>query len=189
VSEAESRKRRRSRAVLVTLFVLAIAPVAASYLLYYAVRDDGPWATSNRGDLLDGGVSARSLRAVSPASVSAATIDGHWWLLLVADGRCEMACVDAADRLRTVHVLLNKDASRLRRGLLVRDPVDGDGGFAALAATDDGLARLDGTFAGIRSGIYLIDPLGNVVLHYDYAAAGKPVLDDVKKLLKVSQIG
>jgi cytochrome oxidase Cu insertion factor (SCO1/SenC/PrrC family) len=41
----------------------------------------------------------------------------------------------------------------------------------------------------LRNGVYIVDPLGNVVLRYSYTDAGKPVLEDIKKLLKVSHIG
>ena len=35
----------------------------------------------------------------------------------------------------------------------------------------------------------VVDPLGNLVMHYPLEAAGKPVLEDLQRLLKVSQIG
>jgi len=41
----------------------------------------------------------------------------------------------------------------------------------------------------LRPGVYIVDPLGNVVLRYDYRDADKPVLEDMKQLLKVSHIG
>ena len=44
---------------------------------------------------------------------------------------------------------------------------------------------------GWREGpqLWLIDPLGRVVLHQDPAAPGKQLLDDLKHLLKVSKVG
>ena len=49
------------------------------------------------------------------------------------------------------------------------------------------------TFAGdlgvLARGVYIVDPLGNVVLRYSHEQVGKPLLDDLKHLLKVSQIG
>ena len=43
--------------------------------------------------------------------------------------------------------------------------------------------------AGLEPGLYIVDPLGNLVLRYPLGAAGNSVLDDLKRLLKVSQIG
>jgi hypothetical protein len=182
-----ARKRLfRSRATLVALFLVALAPIAGAYFLYYSVRDEGPWGTSNRGTLLAPGTSAASMGVVEPTAEAA--LSRHWWLVLVADDACIAECAVAAERLRALQILLNKDAERLRRGVVLHGATAGDA-FAALRRGDPRLVRLDGDFPGMTQGIYLIDPLGNVVLHYPYDQAGKPVLEDVKKLMKVSQIG
>lgn len=187
MSEVDRKKLLRSRVTVIALFFIALAPIAGSYLLYYAVRDEGPWATSNQGQLLAPGVTADDLSVAAPEPEP--DLSRHWWLVLVADGDCAAACTQASERLRALQILLNKDAQRLRRGLLILDGAPDQSGWAALNAADPGLVRLDGAFPGMTFGIYLIDPLGNVVLHYEFEQAGKPVLDDVKKLMKVSQIG
>ena len=45
--------------------------------------------------------------------------------------------------------------------------------------------------AGAASGaqLWIVDPHGNLVLRYDGKANGKAILDDLKHLLKISQIG
>lgn len=183
----DARKRLfRSRSTLVALFLVALAPIAGAYFLYYTVRDEGPWGTSNRGTLLAPGTSAASMGVIEPATEAA--LSRHWWLVIVADGDCIDVCAVASERLRALHILLNKDAERLRRGVVLRGAA-ADGAFAVLRSHDPPLVRLRGDFPGMTQGIYLIDPLGNVVLHYPYEQAGKPVLEDVKKLMKVSQIG
>jgi hypothetical protein len=52
-----------------------------------------------------------------------------------------------------------------------------------------GLRLLSGSGSPLAAGIYIVDPLGNLVLHYPVDASGKSVLTDLKRLLKVSQIG
>jgi hypothetical protein len=51
------------------------------------------------------------------------------------------------------------------------------------------LQHLTGALTELEEGIYLVDPIGNLVLFYPLTDAGQPVLDDLKKLLKLSQIG
>ncbi len=46
-----------------------------------------------------------------------------------------------------------------------------------------------GELGGLKAGAYIVDPLGNLVLWYPYDNVGKPLLEDLKRLLKVSQIG
>jgi cytochrome oxidase Cu insertion factor (SCO1/SenC/PrrC family) len=184
---AARKKLLRSRLTMLALFFIALAPIAGSYLLYYSVRDEGPWATTNAGQLMAPGLTATGLRVAEPAP--APELPRRWWLVLVSAGGCTDACAQASDRLRALQILLKENADRLRRGLVVVDPAPGVEGWTVLHAADPGLERLDGAFPGMTTGIYLIDPLGNVVLRYDFEQAGKPVLDDVKKLMKVSQIG
>jgi len=183
----DRKKLLRSRLTVIALFIIALAPIAGSYLLYYAVRDSGPWGTTNAGQLLAPGTTAQGLSVSEPEP--APTLERRWWLVIVADGDCDGACAEASNKLRALQILLKEDAERLRRGLLVREPMSGGRGWAALHVADPGLARLEGSFEGMTTGIYVIDPRGNVVLHYPVEQAGKPVLDDVKKLMKVSQIG
>jgi cytochrome oxidase Cu insertion factor (SCO1/SenC/PrrC family) len=48
---------------------------------------------------------------------------------------------------------------------------------------------LAGDLQLLKAGAYVVDPLGNLVLWYSYDDVGKPLLNDLKRLLKVSQIG
>jgi len=186
--DASRKTQRRSRLTLVALFLVALLPLIASYLLFFAVRDDGPWGTTNQGELLDPLRSAEGLTTADQTG-TAKPLEGTWWLLLVTEDRCSEACAEAAERLRAVHVLLNKDADRVRRGYHQIIAGDDASGWNLVKAADPAIERVVGGLDGLIPGIYVIDPLGNLVLHYAYAAAGKPVLEDVKKLLKVSQIG
>jgi hypothetical protein len=51
------------------------------------------------------------------------------------------------------------------------------------------LKHLSGSLVALDEGIYVVDPIGNLVFFYPLADAGKAVLDDLKRLLKLSQIG
>ena len=81
-------------------------------------------------------------------------------------------------------MLLNRDAPRGRRALV-------SGGHQELQAYQDlypGLAHL--VVAGpLRNGVFIVDPIGNLVLWNPFADAGEPVLEDLRRLLKLSQIG
>jgi cytochrome oxidase Cu insertion factor (SCO1/SenC/PrrC family) len=169
---------RRNRVLFVGLIAVAVLPLVASYLLYFSVEGAGPtWGTTNQGELLEPMPSAASLRAVDGVPLA-----GRWWLLLVTEGGCSDECATAVARLRALHVLLNKDADRVRRAVI-------DVAGAPPRIDDADVAVLAGDASMLRPGIYIVDPLANVVLRYDYPQAGKPVLEDLKKLLKVSHIG
>jgi hypothetical protein len=41
----------------------------------------------------------------------------------------------------------------------------------------------------LAPGVWVVDPLGNLVLHYGQAYEGKAVLTDLRRLLKASRLG
>ncbi|MEC7251173.1 MAG: hypothetical protein VXW10_08035, partial [Pseudomonadota bacterium] len=52
-----------------------------------------------------------------------------------------------------------------------------------------GIVRVEVTNRAMPYGIYIIDPLGNLVFYYATETPPKDILQDLKRLLKVSQIG
>jgi hypothetical protein len=192
---------RRNRWLLAGIFAIAIVPLVVAQLLYHRFEGGAPWGTTNNGELLWPTVPVTTL-ALEPlarapgspvlpgARSDGSQLHGHWWLLLVAERDCAGACEEALHMLRQLHVLLNRDAHRVRRGVAFtaadpsaerwRDLANEYAPLAGFSVRDPGATR---------HGIYIVDPHGNLVLFYDYAAAGKPVLDDMKRLLKASQVG
>jgi hypothetical protein len=81
-------------------------------------------------------------------------------------------------------VLLNQDASRVRRALLARQTAD-----SGLVERFPRLVMLSAEVGSLAEGVYIVDPLGNLVLRYPPQAPAADVLEDLKKLLRVSQIG
>jgi len=176
---------RRNRTKLVGIFLVAFAPLFGAYALYLYERGTSPWSTTNQGELLTPLRSADALRVVDRSGVSA-PLKGRWWILVVTARTCDGECAAAAGRLRAVHVLLNQDQERVRRGILRKG---GLGASEVGEGLDVGWERVTGEMTGLDDGIYVVDPLANLVLHYPFSAAGKPVLQDLKRLLSVSQIG
>ncbi len=171
MSGAPTRKGR-GRLQLIGIVAIAVVPLLLSYVLYQRAQEQGVWGTTNKGELLD-----PMPRAADLADSQGEAIAGRWWLVMVVADRCEATCAEAVPRLAALHVRLQKDAERVRRGVL---------GRASLA--DASFEKLRGEL-DLRPGVYIVDPLGNVVLRYEFEAAGGPIFDDLKKLLKVSQIG
>jgi len=189
MAEAENQAKRRNRVQLVAIVAVALISLGGSYALFYAARSGDLWGTTNRGAFVSPPVTVMELdiRDVDGQPLA----EGEtWWLWVVSDGPCDPACDAALHQLRQLHVLLNKDASRVRRALV---RADGEGVQAsldeALRTNYPQLQLLTGDLTRVAPGVYIVDPIGNLVFHYDIVDAGKPVLEDLKKLLKVSQIG
>jgi hypothetical protein len=91
-------------------------------------------------------------------------------------------CAEALQKLRAAHILLNKEAKRVRRGITTGP---------AFVIPDDqpDLLRIQSLREKTPDGIYIVDPNGNLVFFYPLDINPKLLLADLKRLLKVSQIG
>jgi len=177
------------RRQLLWILLVAAASFGGAYALYYAAPSIGSWGTTNHGEFVDPPVAVEALE-LTDAAGTPFTPSRTWGLWVVQPARCDVACDRALHRLRQVHELLNRDAPRVRRALVGPASIaPGPIADGALAARYPGLEFLTGRIAGLDPGPYIVDPLGNLVLRYPLGAAGKSVLDDLKRLLKVSQIG
>jgi cytochrome oxidase Cu insertion factor (SCO1/SenC/PrrC family) len=129
--------------------------------------------------------SVGDLQLIAADGAASMLNSGQWWLVTVADDGCSAECQTAVHQLRQLHILLGRDALRVKRSLVTIGETPPD---ASLAQYPE-LIRFASRSEVLRPGVYIVDPLGNLVLRYDYQGAGKPVLEDLKQLLKVSHIG
>ena len=175
---------KRGRVQMLVIMGIALVSLGGAYLLFGLVRESGVWNTTNHGTFVEPATTAADLAVVE--ATGRPMEGGVWWLWAVPGGACEADCRHAVHQLRALHILLNRDAARVRRGFLTGT---GEGLPADLAEAYPRLAPLSGNVAALRPGVYVVDPIGNLVFHYPWSDAGEPVLDDLKRLLKVSQIG
>ncbi len=167
---ADQAKARRQ---LLWMFGIAFAALGISYIVYYYAQSSGGWGTTNHGAFV-----------VPPTNAQDLGVDGFdtqekWWLWVATSDCDQPACRDTLESLRALHILLNRDARRVMRAALLEHPLDHDDDHLHTYALPEDLTP----------GVYIVDPLGNLVLRYPLDTEPKPVLEDLKRLLKLSQIG
>ncbi len=168
--------------------------MGGSYALYFSTADAGVWGTTNNGEFVQPPIAVADLKLLDHSDTPHVHGD-TWWVWLVQQGDCTATCQDTLTKMRNMHVLLNKDAERLRRAVINANLVangqdSGDYEIEKLRADFPKLFQLRQMApAPVSPGIYIVDPLGNLVFRYAADGMGKPVLQDLKRLLKVSQIG
>ena len=189
---------RRSRLKLWLVIATCAAPVIASYYAYYFVR---PESRSNYGALVDPQrpMPALRLATLDGRSVDAASLRGRWLMLMVAGGDCAQPCVDRLYHLRQVRLTTGKDRDRVLRVWLIPDTtplsttlIREYDGTAMLRADAAELASwlppaTDGESPGDR--IYMVDPLGNLMMQFPVNADPNRTKRDLSKLLRASRIG
>ncbi len=176
---------RKNRVQVVMLLVaLPLVSVGAAYILFYLAGQETLLQSTNQGEFVQPPVEVAALRLEGPDG-EMMTEGGTWWIWMVTE-ECEAACEETLFQLRQVHVLLNKDAGRVQRGLVAENAAT----YQRVSERFPALHFLrSANPAVLARGVYIVDPIGNVVLRYPPHTEPKPLLDDLKRLLKVSQIG
>lgn len=123
---------------------------------------------------------------------------GRWLMIVVAPGNCADLCPEYLYDTRQVRLTTGKDRDRVQRLWLVTDGTDPD---PAVLAEHRGLvaARVDpallSTFfkpadgQSISDHIYLVDPIGNLMMRYPVRPDPNRMKKDLTRLLKASRIG
>jgi cytochrome oxidase Cu insertion factor (SCO1/SenC/PrrC family) len=191
---------RRARLTLLVVVALFLAPVVAAWLLHITAPHWHPQATVNRGTLI---TPARPLLPAPFAAVDGSRVDedvlrGHWTLLLFSEHPCDRHCQALLLQLRQVHAALNKDIPRVQRLLVLvgpqaAAPPQGDPDLFLARLHDHGWLNhfaLDaGNQPAVSGRIYLVDPLGNLMMFYPAGGPVRGILKDLQRLLRISRVG
>lgn len=192
-----------SRRIFLWAFLAFFAPLILAFILYYGAGWH-PGRTSNKGDLISPVISLPDVALTKPDGSS---LDTHWlqrkWTLVyVGNGACEQACRDALLITRNIRLLLGKDSLRVQRAFLFagvccdQSYFSSEQGDLIIGRIDDAVAQpvlsLLPSDAGdpVQAGrIYIVDPLGNLMMSYRRGADASDLHSDLKKLLSLSHIG
>ena len=173
---------------------LCAAPVIASYFAYYIVR---PTDYTNYGELLaTRPLPAVQLQLADGSAFQMSNIKGKWILLMVAGGGCDETCERTLFTLRQLRLGQGKDMDRIERTWLISDDVAPPaivasaypGTWMVRAAGSELLKQLPSERTPADH-IYVVDPLGNLVLRYPCAGDPLRIIKDITRLLKVSRVG
>jgi cytochrome oxidase Cu insertion factor (SCO1/SenC/PrrC family) len=187
---APGKDPRSARRTLMWIAAVSLAPVIASYAVYYFFPRE---PAANYGSLLATAPIA-GIEGTRPdgSPFRLEELHGRWVLLALGSGDCDAGCERRLYATRQARTMQGKEQDRVERVFLVR----GDGApAAALLAEHPGMvtARVsEAVAARFPAGggrLYVIDPLGNLVLAYPDDPDIKGIARDLTRLLKASRIG
>ena len=219
-SDNGSSPANPGRTQLILMLGIMAFTLFGSFGLFKVAQNFGTWGTVNKGEFVRGDVSVADFdwRTVERASFARefpeafTPLDGDaqtalegrqslkrtWWLVAVANEGCADDCSQALIQLRSLQVLLTKDATRVRRAVLL--PELGNNVATQLATQFPRMVQLSpgasapavgtGTSsAAPETGLYIVDPTGVMVLRYPLVGSAPDMQKDLKRLLKYSQLG
>lgn len=180
----------RARRMIVLIAAIAVAPVVLAWFAYhYWPRT----ARTNYGELL----SAQTLPQITGTTLAGAPFDssalrGKWVVLYAAPGACDAVCQQALYASRQARTIQNAERDRVQRVWLLTDGATPPQALLALHP-DLATARVaPAALVPLPRGLavmYLVDPLGNLVLAWPANPDIKAMSKDLSKLLHASQIG
>lgn len=192
MSASAQNLRARNLRTIGALAALFVLPLALSFWMYYG----GGWqpaGRTNHGELFQ---PPRPLQLAQWPQARA--LSGKWAMIYNASGTCAVSCQNALLVMRQTRLSLNNKMDRVVRVLIARqnccDPEFLEREHRGLVVLDSESARAQPVLqafpnAGRDDSLFLVDPLGNLVLRYDARDDPKGLLRDLEKLLKLSHIG
>lgn len=196
---AQAPSRTRSRVIFLAILAVFFGPMLVAYLMFVNLQ----WAPehhTNHGELIE---PVRPLTHLSLRDENAQVFGEDFWrhrwtLVYVGGGPCDLYCETALFKMRQARLSLGRDADRVQRLYLLSGAVGerlagllpAHKGMVLASPLDAASSEAQGVFGEpARGALYLVDPMGNLMLRYDEDSTTKGIQKDLKRLLKVSKIG
>jgi hypothetical protein len=191
MSNEQIQKTNRRKFLL--LLALMCSPVVISYALYFS--DYRPGST-HYGDLIPiAKVAGTGINLKDNTIFRMKDLHGKWVLLTVDSGHCDEACQAKLYYMRQVRLVQGKEKHRIERLWLINDNTIPDAEFVKqyegtflINAEDSEILGFIETKELQTKHIYLIDPIGNLMMRFPENVDGTKMGHDIKRLLHVSQM-
>jgi len=179
-----------------------IAPVALAYIIFFFVDVS---SFSNHGEILNPiiPISSMELKDEKNQLIPDDKLVKKWRLISFVSKDCNAECESRLFDVHQIYASLGKERDRVERMFVHLEPMS-QSFLKLVAEKHDGVMHVNGDRStivkaldkNIRSDVgftnnetYIMDPLGNVMMRFTADQPNKDFLSDLRKLLKVSQIG
>lgn len=201
---------KRNRIKLLGIFAVALLPLFFAFAMYF-----GDWAIpqgkTNKGSLIWPPVTLNSIdtkegQQTENALMTKVRETKTWTIMITGASACDANCLDSLHTIKQVNIALGKEAKRVSRlmvsvlGEAELQQVMSD--YPEMLSHKVESSELHNFHAaavahGLESEsleaqpwmVWVVDPLGNVILQYTKNNDGYDMIDDLKRVLKLSNIG
>ena len=182
------------------IFLTPIIVITVSTVWYYSGY--GPEEKVNYGRLLSEPIDVGTLDLeLDYQNLNVDSMERKWMLVHFINDACLESCADLIYVARQVNVLLARQQTRVKRyiaaPLKVKPKLENffttyqDLNFIEIKDQSKTVREFkkSGIDPFAQPNMFVIDPIGNIILHYSGEVDGKKLLADLKKLLGASKIG
>jgi cytochrome oxidase Cu insertion factor (SCO1/SenC/PrrC family) len=200
IPSIKKNSNRRSLLIILILFFIFFIPFQVAKRFYLHDTNFFPKASTQHGYLIQPPLTLSQLPLYDADNhiFNSQKLRGKWILLYVGPNKCSALCIKNLYQLQQIHIATGKDQPRvlrIRLSFKTAKPASLElPGVLHLIIDKQQFAN----FIAIQptkmlalsvGAIYLVDPLGNVIMSYPLDANPAGILKDLKHLLGVSQIG
>lgn len=201
MTDIATEQPKRSAWQFWLMVAIFAAPMLAAWF-YYLNPDLLPQSRSNKGEILQPVVPLPrdiALTGQSGGRFDPALLQGSWTLVYLARNTCDEACVQRLTELRQIRLALGEGMLSVDRLLLLAEPSGGldrdlmerafEGMHVALMDTDSSNLLLTALNSGAEAygRVYILDPMGNLMMRYAADAPPEDTLSDMERLIKASK--
>jgi cytochrome oxidase Cu insertion factor (SCO1/SenC/PrrC family) len=201
------------RLALLIIAAMFLLPLLLAWLMYSGSLNFKPASTRNLGTLIEPPVPIDwtvTILLPGEANLAAGRDQGsvvfseHWVILQPVPAGCDDPCLKEVSNLRQIHRASGRQQFRIRLALLLDESSPSDQAQTLLAIypkfhlITDPSGLLSEALAGIQQnlsgqagpakGVYMIDPLGNIMMYYQAGSDPNYIKQDMKRLLTWSKL-
>jgi cytochrome oxidase Cu insertion factor (SCO1/SenC/PrrC family) len=174
------------------MLAVCAAPLVASYVAFYWWQ---PSSRVNYGELLEPRVMPDApLERLEGGRFRFSEAKGEWLLLLAASSQCDERCQRNLTYMRQVRLAQGREAGRIERVWMVTDDamprpelLADHPGLHAVRGTRESLEMLASPAGSAADHIFLVDPLGHLMMRFPRDADPRLILKDLARLLRQSR--
>lgn len=192
-------RQRRGRLMLLCMLIFFITPIIAVIAMY---KLDWRPKGESIGELVAPAklLSMNNALITSDGSVAQPDLWKEKWSMVYVASGCETACKDKLHIMRQLHVSLYKEIPRMQRVLITTSPEVAElkqhypdmlilNQPAAEITTLSNQFNINDELSTNSDRIYLVDPLGHLMMSYKPTTAPALIRKDITRLMKYSWAG
>jgi len=209
----EQQQQRRNQMIILLIAAMSAIPFGIAWLMKNNPNII-PRESTNNGLLITPIITTErsDLQGFDDFSIEhLKELNGHWVIMnIVPKNTCNKLCQDAIFKTKQLRLMMNKDLVRIRRAVLLMGKMDvntwcppkkNSNIKAGCWENDSRLLHIIPSQTmkqnvitisngkAIEGMLIIMDPLGNLMMQYESGFDPYKVKADLKKLLRISQIG